>query len=477
MKTLSWILFAACVLAVSCKKSSGDDGGQNPPPTTATQEQLLMDSVYLFSKEVYLWNTVLPTYEQFNPRQYIGSTKLKSAEKVMEAIAKLQPLDRFSFVTTKEESGGLQTGDQTDWGFFVAGAYVTNTRVAWFITYVYDQASAAGKGVKRGWIIDKINGTTLDGSDAAIDLLNEVFFGSTTSASFEFIKHDGTSSGPVTISKTSFTANAVLHKSVITLGSKKVGYLVFNQFFGAPAREELKNAFSYFESNGINELVVDLRYNHGGSTQTQDTLANLIAPMAADNQKMYTYVFNDQLKAGNFPLLKKKPGYQNVSFAENINTQKFEKAGSLNLSRVFIIGTNSTASASELLINNLKPFMDVKLIGDTTYGKPVGFFPIDIFDYSIYPISFKTVNSVGNAEYYNGFAPDKLAYDGFDKEWGDTSESCLKSALKYISTGTFNRVTLAEENASRIQREGQEKLQGVRRKMEAKKFSGMFVEH
>ena len=106
----------------------------------------------------------------------------------------------------------------------------------------------------------------------------------------------------------------------------------------------------------------------------------------------------------------------------------------LNLNRVFFIVTNGTASASELLINNLKPYMDVKLIGDTTYGKPVGFFPVDIYNYSIYPISFKTVNSAGNADYYNGFAPDKIAPDGVSKNWGDITEPSLASALKYIST-------------------------------------------
>ena len=73
--------------------------------------------------------------------------------------------------------------------------------------------------------------------------------------------------------------------------------------------------------------------------------------------------------------------------------------------------------------------MDVKLIGDTTYGKPVGFFPIDIFDFAIYPISFKTVNSAGNADYYTGFAPDKVMFDGFDKDWGDETEACLAEGI------------------------------------------------
>lgn len=478
MRILSWLLIAGTVLAVSCKKNSGDDNGgdNNNNPPAATQEQLLMDSVYLFTKEVYLWNTVLPTYDQFNPRQYTASTKLESAQKVMNAVRKLQPLDRFSFVTTTEESGGLQTGDETDWGFFLHGAYISETQVAWFVTYVYDQSSAGVAGVKRGWIIYKINGTILDDSDASINLLNEVFFGTTTSANFEFITADG-STKKATLSKTSFTANAVLHKSVIDAGGKKVGYLVFNQFFGAPARQELKQAFSYFEGQGITELVVDLRYNPGGSVQTQDTLADLIAPTAANGKTMYRYVFNQNLQNGNFPLLSTKPGFKNVSFSQNDNKQVFNKAGNLNLSRVFVIGTNGTASASELLINNLRPYMDVKLIGDTTYGKPVGFFPIDIFDFAIYPISFKTVNSAGNADYYTGFAPDKVMYDGFDKDWGDESEACLAEALKYITTGNFSqRPTSQGGRANKAALESQERLQPIHRSFTDRKFNGMFVE-
>ena len=93
--------------------------------------------------------------------------------------------------------------------------------------------------------------------------------------------------------------------------------------------------------------------------------------------------------------------------------------------------------------------MDVKLIGDTTYGKPVGFFPIPIFNYDIYPISFKTVNSAGNADYYTGFAPDKLVSDGVNKNWGDVNEPSLAAALRYISTGSFDRFA-AESQALQL---------------------------
>jgi len=144
------------------------------------------------------------------------------------------------------------------------------------------------------------------------------------------------------------------------------------------------------------------------------------------------------------------------------------------LSRVFFIVTGNTASASELLINNLKPYMDVKLIGDTTYGKPVGFFPIPIFNYDIYPISFKTVNSAGNADYYTGFAPDKLTFDGVNKNWGDANEPSLAAALRYISTGSFER--FAAESLNNLQRRAMNEAKPLNKAINENKFSGMFIE-
>ena len=471
---LVWSLLAASSLIIfSCKKENSP--GKTPSSTT-TEEDLLKDSVFLYTKEVYLWQDLVPTYEQFNPRQYTGSTELESAQKVMNAIRKLQPLDRFSFVTTEAQSNSLQTGQDNDFGFFIKAASIDQAEpldsIYWFVTYAYDQSSAGQAGVQRGWSISKVNGTSIGYDQSSVDALNNVFFGSTTSATFEFKKPDG-SSVSANLSKTSFNANSVLYKNVLDAGGKKVGYMVFNQFFGQPSRNELAQTFNYFQSQGIDELVVDLRYNPGGSVETEDTLSNLIAPSSANSQTMYQYIFNSTLQNNQHELIRKKLGYGDIFNAAE-NTVKFAKAGSLNLSRVFFIVTGSTASASELLINNLKPYMDVRLIGDTTYGKPVGFFPIPIFNYDIYPISFKTVNSAGNADYYTGFAPDHLASDGVNKSWGDQNEPSLAAALRYISTGSFGR--LATESQNVLQWRAMNNAKPFNKAVDENRFSGMFIE-
>jgi carboxyl-terminal processing protease len=474
MKQIWLLLLASSVFIISCsKKDHPASPGNNP--STATEEDLLKDSVYLYTKEVYLWQDVIPGYDQFNPRQYKGSTELESAQNEMNGIRKLQPLDRFSFVTTEEESNGLQTGEDRDFGFFIKAASIDKEEpldsVYWFVTYAYDHSSAGQAGVQRGWYITKINGTAVGYDQAGVDVLNNVFFGDPTSATFEFKKPDGTIVS-ANLTKATFTANSVLYKNVLNAGGKKVGYMVFNQFFGQPSRDELAQAFAYFQSQGIDELVVDLRYNPGGSVETEDTLSDLIAPMAANNQTMYQYVFNQTLQNNQHQLIRNKLGYGDI-FTTAANTVKFEKAGSLNLSRAFFIVSGNTASASELLINNLKPYMDVKLIGDTTYGKPVGFFPIPIFNYDIYPISFKTINSAGNADYYSGFAPDKIEPDGVNKNWGDVNEPSLAAALKYITSGSFDRLSAESVN---VQRRAMNETKPINRAVDRNKFVGMFIE-
>ena len=478
------ILSMAFVVSLSCKKSnpaSSDSPANTDTIAVASAKDLLLDSLYLYTKEVYLWHEVIPSYAAFNPRQYTGSTDLIAAKSEMKAIRALQPQDKkhsYSFVTTQAGSDAIQTGSDQDYGFFIKAASLDKAlpydSVYWFVQYVYKNSPSGIAGVQRGWYISKINNSPIGYDNASIAVLNEIFFGTGSSASFTFTKPDGTTV-EINLAKAAFTANSVLYSDVITNGSTKTGYIVFNQFFGSGSVTELTNAFNNFAAKGINELVVDLRYNHGGSTTTQDAFANLIVPSSANGKTMYTYIFNDSLTAGKFPLLKRKPGFSNVSFLPSNNTVNYEKAGGVNaLSRVFFIVSKETASASELLINNLRPYLDVKLVGDTTYGKPVGFFPISIFNYAIYPISFKTVNSAGSAEYYNGFAPDKLTPDGVNKNWGDVNEPSLGAALRYISTGSFGRVSFTEDEKNKRELSAQKLYQPLNSKLFENKFTGMF---
>ena len=176
---------------------------------------------------------------------------------------------------------------------------------------------------------------------------------------------------------------------------------------------------SNFATKNVSAILIDRRYHGGGYVSVQQKLADYLAPSPANGGLMMKETFNDK--------------------HQNYNTSiYFAKVGSLNPDHVLFIVTESTASSSELLINNLKPYMSVKLIGPAkTEGKPVGFFPLSAGDWYVFPVSFRSTNSANSGGYFDGFAPDALVADGLDKNWGDPTESCLAKAIKYVTTGSF----------------------------------------
>jgi hypothetical protein len=224
-----------------------------------------------------------------------------------------------------------------------------------------------------------------------------------------------------------------------------VGYIVFNSFTSdANADPQLNAAFDYFTTQGVTDLVVDLRYNGGGYVSTAEYIDNLIVPSAKSNTLMYNTYYNSNLQNDKDPLITKLYGIPAGSFTVANNVTNFGKIGSLNVNRVFFIITGATASASELTINNLRPEMDVQFIGETSYGKPVGFFAIDINDYQLYTPEFYTLNSASQGGYYQGFTPGTATYPGIQdyddltKDFGDPTEGLLAHALNYVKTGTYS---------------------------------------
>ncbi len=220
-------------------------------------------------------------------------------------------------------------------------------------------------------------------------------------------------------------------------------------------------------------MIVDLRYNGGGYVSTATQIINILGPAAQTGNTMYTSYYNAYLQGlttaqRKASILAKQPitddagklqpfkggvndtyaTYADLNYSSTSadNIEKFAKSGALNLSRVYFIVTNATASASELTINSLKPVMDVKLIGTTTYGKPVGFFPIKIDKVDMYIPEFETKNQTGTGGYYAGLTVDKEAFEDLTKAWGDESETLLSYALLYAKTGSF--VTTAAKTSS-----------------------------
>ncbi|MBC7914981.1 MAG: hypothetical protein H7Y07_12760 [Pyrinomonadaceae bacterium] len=409
-------LFILFVVLSSCKKDKSEADDFSLEYKVKADER---DSAYLYTRAWYLWADKLPPITIFQPRD------LTDIYKVMDKVKTFESLDKWSFVETKAETLQSQQGSSTDFGFLVKFAPGSNTEIR--VTYAYANSTAGLAGIKRSWRLNKINDRVINRSiQADVEFINDIFFGTPQKAKFEFIKPDN-SVVTIDLQKTTYTLNTVLYSKVYTKGAKKIGYFVFNEFSGSTSVNELVSTINDFQNKGVNEIVVDLRYNRGGFVSTQDTLANMLAPLSVGRAQkvMYTYEFNK-----NFSSL-------NESF-------KFYKTGTLNLNQIVFIVSPSSASASELLINNLRPVLSVRLIGDTrTYGKPVGFFPIPVFSYNIFPVSFKTVNSNGEADYYSGFPVNKQVADDLNHDFGDEEEANLKAALSYLTTGAYTASVLA----------------------------------
>ena len=411
-----WLLsiLAAAVFIASCKKDKGIDNGPDPQPATVADK--IKDSVLQYSQDIYLWNSQIPS--SFNPRTYGDPGKIMTALRTYsQEPGFAQPVDRWSFAIKQNEWDDISAGVTQDFGldvFFYADGDLR-------VKSVEKQSPAGKAGVRRGWRITKLNGNSNITNSNADFIIDQVF--NRNSTLFSFVKPDGTTAD-FQLNAATYQEDPIFVDTVYTVGSKKTGYLVFNSFLGDTARiySDFQRIFNRFSLAGISDMIVDLRYNGGGYVTVQSKLANYLVPATANGTLMMKQEFNNNNKQYN-------------------SSTAFSKVGSLNLSRIFFIVSSSTASASELLINNLKPYLDVKIVGPSnTYGKPVGYFPIPVDDWYIFPVSFRTTNKNGQGSYFNGIALDKQVGDGLNKDWGDKDETALASILRYIDAGSFSVV-------------------------------------
>jgi carboxyl-terminal processing protease len=419
-----------CVIALAtlqaCKKENiTSELTSTQPPATSSLSDQQKDTALAYSKDIYLWYDQIPA--SFDARSFTELDKLMTGIRQYSTETGFsQPVDRWSFAIKQTEWNNISYGIAGDFGINVFFMAPGDLRVK----SVEKESPAAKAGVHRGWRITKVAGSTDITSANADFLVSNIYNSKNTSISF--LKPDNTSAD-ITLTAATYQENPIFLDTVYNVSSKKIGYLSYNSFLGDTVRtySEFQRIFNRFSAENVNDVVVDLRYNGGGYVNIQTKLANYLVNASANGGLMMKQQYND-----------KYPQYN-----ESTN---FRKLGSLNLSRVFFIVSNNTASASELLINNLKPYMDVKLIGPSkTYGKPVGYFNIPVGDWYIFPVSFRTTNKNGEGNYFNGLALDAQVADGLDKDWGDLEESALAAAVRYITTGAARLATTAPyiENA------------------------------
>ncbi len=430
--SLFLFLMSGTLFLSACKKNVDELAVTPPPPPGAgagpvstVSPQVIKDSVLLVSKDIYLWNSQIPG--NFDVQGFADPAAIMTGIHPFSIEAGFNgPVDRWSFAMKKTEWDLLSAGmsstttpsTEGDFGFSVFFKAEGDLRVR----LVEPNGPAGLAGVHRGWRITSINGNSNITTANADFIVKSVYSG--TNGSFNFVKPDGSTTS-VTLTAGHYTEKPVYLDTVYNIGGKKIGYLVYNSFLGntAQVNAEFQRVFNHFASEQVTNVVVDLRYNGGGYVSLAEQLSNYLVKPAATGSLMMTQLYNSQN-------------------TQNNTVTNFRKAGSLNPINIYFIVSKGTASASELLINNLKPYMDIKLIGpNPTHGKPVGFFPIPVGEWYIFPVSFKTINKNGEGNYFSGLALNAQVPDGLDKDWGDETENCLASAIKNITTGTYQTTT------------------------------------
>lgn len=452
----------------SCKKEIKQGVDQNKvievcDLTNDPLEIQIRDTVFYYTKLFSLWEEYLPpknindidnksVVQRYTFQYCTGEDVLRSL-KNLTPIRGTNPIDRFSFLDRAGEvSEEIQGGMVTSFGMYVFYLMREDNSDADLYVRMVDKGSPAYKaGIKRGTRILSLNGNSNISYNVqrAKDFTDVDEALSSIKMNVKFI-NPNEEIKEKEIYNIKYDTDPILVDTVYNIYNKKVGYFAYNSFLSVDNEEgdrlssdhyfQLKKMFDNFESKNIDELIVDLRYNGGGSVNTAEYIANRIAPLAANGQRMFDYKINRYLEEFEW----NAPG---GPFAP-VN---FEKEGNLNLSKVYFLVTQSTASASELLINILEPYMDTQLIGtygtnsrgqsvkENTFGKPVGFFgwPIVDDDTELYVTSFQLINKDGKSDYFEGLIPNYHTYEGFLKDFGDTEEAMIASALNHIYKNSF----------------------------------------
>jgi len=386
-----FLLLTYLLIALLALNSCSEDDPASP--SLDTEIPAAVDFVYQGMTQFYFWYKEIPG--TIKPENYAEPIQM------MEDML-FKPTDRWSYLVKDDGALANQILEGTQSGIIgISISYDANDNLR--IVYALPGSPADQAGIKRSDIIQKLNGVTPDPNQ-------QLSFGETPE--LEILSTDGTVR-TVTLTRANLTENPVLHKEVKEVEGMKVGYLVFNTFNGL-AVDELDKAFSEFNAASVNELIIDLRYNGGGLVNAAQHFASLMVPEANYGDVFIAEEFNDK----------------NTQFND---TRVFEaKAQNIKgIGRIVFLVTGRTASASELIVNGLKPYIDVTLIGQQTSGKYVGASLFTFEEYTFIPITFQSANADGNV-FIGGFAPDIAANDDITHNFGDPNEEMFGIALDYL---------------------------------------------
>ncbi|NML36584.1 hypothetical protein HHL17_05180 [Chitinophaga sp. G-6-1-13] len=416
-------LLGSIALITACSKKDDIPPVPTGPVTQQEINNWVLDSMRYF----YLWNDQLPA----NPNNTLETISFFHSIKYTE--------DRFSLLYNPEDPATYATDIRSKYGidYSIISWPQRPEGVIGVIKLVVPGSYAAAAGLKRGSYFTRINETSLTAANAATlsEQLRTAATGTITPATVSGATI--TENTAVLLQGKLATANPVYTSTLITGASRKTGYVFYNAFIDA-YNTSLLDVFRNFKSQGIEELIIDIRYNTGGSLAAAAMLTALIAPDVTDKSVFVQYSGNNRL------------GSQTLNFAttlsvpENADPISFAALSSaqLNLPRIFLLTGSQTVSAAELLVNNLKPYTKVIQIGETTVGKDKGAILVKDMrsprriPWVIQPLTYRLSNANGNGNYTQGIAP-QYPVDEMSRQpllpLGDANDPLVAKALSVIA--------------------------------------------
>ena len=435
IKKFSLLLVLALCLPSCSKEPQAEQLEKATQEAEATDQQYrTKDFVWQGLNKYYLWQEQVAdlsdtrfeksvSYTNATSKNYVDYLKNFSSPEVLFKQL-LSPEDRFSFIVKDiDELENSFQGISLSTGMDYALARIETGGVVGYVRYVLPSSDAEKQGVKRGDFFDSV-----DGEKLTLNNYQKLLFNQNPSLTFGFFKVVDKQIVPTeskTLSQLPLQENPILLHKTLNRNGKKIGYLVYNSFV-SKYDKELNEAFAQFKADGVSDLVLDLRYNSGGSVQTAIYLASMIK--GTDTHKVFVK------QASN----KKMANYWNreYNFENNISGTPIQ---ALNLPKVYILTSKRTASASELIINGLKPYLTVVQIGDKTVGKNLA--SITLKDktqgskWAMQPIVLRSENAAGFGHYETGLLPDFEIKEDVRNlgVLGDENEPLLAKALELIT--------------------------------------------
>ncbi len=411
----------------------GTGGGGTAGCSLAEQQQFARDVI----DEWYLFPSLIDTS--------VNASSFNDLQAYLDALvapARAQSRDRgFTFATSiAEENALINSGSSAGFGIRL-GYDTVNNRV--FVLEAYENAPGFGAGIDRGTELLAIGTTSSNlqsvsslmasgGPQSVINALGPSTAGTARVLQFRTVSGTTTESS---ITKADFSLDPVSDRYgavILNDGGKRVGYLNLRTFIVGSGADELRDAFGLFQTEGVTELIIDFRYNGGGLVSVADTLGDLLG--AGRVGQVFSETVLRQSKS-----------------ADN-STELFEnEANAIQPTKIAFIGRGGTASASELVINSMIPYLgnNLALVGDDTFGKPVGQFGFDLAacDLRVRAVTFQTNNADGNGEYYTGLASEVAntcrADDDLSRQFGDPQEASIAAALDFLGGRTCTAISAA----------------------------------